>query len=148
MRRELGKGLSSPFTVGLIAALMMSPVWSAVASEARHRSGWASNSPTHPEYSCNWWLSDRYVSGLSKAPSPLCSAGALQMTKPLHPDERIERSLALWRRVLFATCHRMPVSPFDGANRIRFKGSPTLPIFNCRLPFVFGTPATRWQLEN
>jgi hypothetical protein len=52
--------------------------------------------------------------------------------------QRIERSLALWRRAPFwETFPRMPVSPFDGANRIRFKGSPTLPIFNCRLPICF-----------
>jgi len=30
--------------------------------------------------------------------------------------------------------HHVAVSPFDGANRIRFKGSRGLPIYDFRLP--------------
>jgi len=94
-------------------------MWSAVASEARHRFG--------SEYRAK-----------SKAPSPLGSAGAShKKTAPSIEGD----GTAL-----------MAVSPFDGANRIRFKGSPDcgFTIADCGTPgsSAFSIPKSTFRRDS
>jgi hypothetical protein len=55
--------------------------------------------------------------------------------KPLHPGQK-EWNGHQHPALSLLDFAWMVVSPFDGANRIRFKGSPALSIFNCQLPIV------------
>src|SRR5216683_3302188 len=97
MRRELGRDLIASavdrsILVGLIAALIVTPFWSAPAE----RSG---------------------DGALDRTSIVIQSGVALRLpphskTKPLHLNQKG------WNG------QRITVSPFDGVNRIRFKGSP------------------------
>jgi hypothetical protein len=65
----------------------------------------------------------------------LCLPPHSKKQKPLHPNQKDGTVTGTPAELIGSA--RIPVSPFDGANRIRFKGSLALPIFNCQLPIVF-----------